>query len=99
MEFIQWKTGGSTSSGRLMKDSMSHHALFRLDSMDVELMDKDKLFELRNAEAKEAAENGIRISKSFPCGRVSEDDEKTYKCECVKLFAELLGINLADIEK
>lgn len=93
MEFVQWQTG----IGRPLKD-VTYNALFRLDAIDVELIDKDTLFEIRNEEAKQVAEDGTRVSKPYPNLRVSDKDLYVFKHKCLDTFAKVLGIDLSTLE-
>jgi hypothetical protein len=95
MEFIQWQTAGPDKAGLSSRDvrgskNTTHHALFRLDPLDAELMDKDVLMNFRNDEARLAAEEGGRISKGLPNIRVDEDDLEVYKEKCLETFKKIL---------
>jgi hypothetical protein len=92
MEFIQWKTG-DLYPGKGRDEIVAYHGMFRLDALDVELMDKDLLFELRNEQAKDAAENGTKLSRSYPQIVVTKESLEEYKKECVKTFIKLMGLN------
>jgi hypothetical protein len=100
MEIIQWFTSGPSRSMSVedvkKRPDTTFHCLFRLDALDLEVMGPELTKELRNDAAKIAAEEGTRVDKTLSV-RISEDDETSYKYECIKTFGKLLGVDVKEI--
>lgn len=92
MEFIQWYTSVPTHPGHTLKEPYTRHAIFRLDSLDKDILNPDVIKWAINEEAKDAAENGRRPGNTHLSLRVSEDDQETYNKECVKMFSILMNV-------
>ena len=91
MEIIRWFTSGAIKPGaEFDRGNSTKHCLFRLDSIDMELLEPNVKMQLINEQRKKEAENGDRSSNMIKV-MISEDDENKFKSECISAFAKILG--------
>ena len=97
MEVIQWFTSGARKPGvPLNREKAAKHCLFRLDSLDTDILREaypDTLRYIQNEVAKDRMENGGSgsFNKSLSL-RVTEEDVEDYQMKCLEQFALLLGL-------
>lgn len=91
MEFIQWCTQRLDQVTHEPIGEPTNCALFKLDEFDQELLE-DEIKEFIDIETeKEIAEGNITHGNLSKYTRIIEEDLKTYKVECLHIFARLLG--------